>query len=96
MRTWLSFRTGIRGVRLGVALPTSRTYNISATGAKIWYTGSALMLAALAIWLIASRDQEGRLNEWWLLVTFMVLGFRYLFKLTAVALFPPIEAPPTK
>jgi hypothetical protein len=35
MRTWISFRTGIRGVRVGVALPnpTARIYPVSAIGA---------------------------------------------------------------
>jgi hypothetical protein len=52
---------------------------VSATGLKVWRIGSAVMLAGLAIWLVASRDDEGRLNESFLLVIFMVLGLRYLF-----------------
>jgi hypothetical protein len=41
MRTWISFRTGIRGVRIGVALPnpTARIYPVSATGRTVWNTG---------------------------------------------------------
>jgi hypothetical protein len=36
MRSWLSFRTGIPGVRLGVALPTSsRSVPVSGTGVKV-------------------------------------------------------------
>jgi hypothetical protein len=38
---------------------------MSATGLKIWRIGSAVMWAGLAIWLFASRDEEGRLNEWY-------------------------------
>jgi hypothetical protein len=93
MRTWLSFRTGIRGVRVGVALPNpaARTYYLSPTGRKVWLIGSAVMLVGLAIWLIASRDQDGRLNEMWWLVIGLVLAVRYLLKLAVVALFPPIE-----
>jgi hypothetical protein len=52
------------------------------------------MLAGLAIWLIASRDQDGRLNENFLLVIIMVFAVRYLFKLAVVALCQPIETPP--
>ena len=92
MRTWLSIRTPFRGVRVGVAIPTpaARAYLVSPTGAKIWRIGSALMLLGLAVWLVATRDQDGRLNESFLLVTFFVLGLRYFFRLTVVALFPPI------
>jgi hypothetical protein len=86
MRTWLSFRTGIRGVRVGVALPNpaARVYPVSATGRKVWRVGSTLMLAGLAIWLFASRDQEGRLSENFLLVIIMVLAVRYLFRQAVV------------
>jgi hypothetical protein len=93
MRTWLSFRTGIRGVRVGVALPNpaARIYQVSPTGAKIWRVGSTAMLVGLGIWLIASRDEEGRLSEMWWLVIGLVLAVRYLLKLAVVALFPPIE-----
>jgi hypothetical protein len=96
MRTWLSFRTGIRGVRAGVSLPNpaARIYYLSATGAKVWNAGSTLMLAGLVIWLIVSRDQDGRLNENFLLVIILALCLRYCFKLAVVALVPPIEAPP--
>jgi hypothetical protein len=96
MRSWISFRTPIRGIRVGVgaSLPAARRYYMSATGAKIWRIGSTLMLAGLAIWLVASRDQDGRLSEWWWLAVSMVLAVRYLFKLSVVALFPPIETPP--
>ena len=96
MRTWISFRTGIRGVRVGVALPNpaARVYPVSATGRKVWRVGSALMLAGLVVWLFASRDDEGRLNENFWLVIGMVLAVRYCFKLAIVALFPPIETPP--
>jgi hypothetical protein len=91
MRTWISFRTGIRGVRAGVALPNPavRVYPVSATGMKVWRIGQAVMLAGLAIWLIASRDDEGRLNENFWLVIGLVLAMRYLLKLAVVALFPP-------
>src|ERR1700674_2417612 len=97
MRTWLSCRTGIKGVRAGVSLPnpTARIYYVSATGRKVWYIGSTVMLAGLAIWLLASRDQEGRLSEWFLVVIGLVLAVRYLFKLAVVAFFPPIETPPS-
>jgi hypothetical protein len=96
MRTWISFRTGIRGVRVGASLPNPaiRDYRVSPTGAKIWHTGSTLMLCGLAIWLIASRDEEGRLNEWFWLVIALVLTVRYLFKLSIAALFPPTAGPP--
>jgi hypothetical protein len=86
MRTWISFRTGIRGVRVGAALPNpaARGYRVSATGLKVWRVGSTLMLAGLAIWLFTSRDQEGRLSENFLLVIIMVLAVRYLFKQAVV------------
>jgi hypothetical protein len=91
MRTWLSFRTGIRGVRVGVALPNpaARVYPVSATGRKVWRVGQAVMLVGLAIWLVASLDDEGRLNENYWLAIGMVLAVRYCFKLAVVALFPP-------
>jgi hypothetical protein len=66
---------------------------VSALGRRVWNIGSTLMLAALAIWLFASRDQDGRLNEYFWLVIGLVLAVRYLFKLSVVALFPPIETP---
>ena len=86
MRTWISFRTGIRGIRVGASLPNpaARTYRVSATGQKVWRVGSTLMLAGLAIWLFTSRDQEGRLSENFLLVIIMVLTLRYLFKQAVV------------
>ena len=91
MRTWISFRTGIRGIRVGASLPNpaARVYPVSATGRKVWRIGSALMLACLGIWLVASRDQDGRLSEWWWLVIGLVLAVRYMFKMSVVALFPP-------
>ena len=87
MRTWLSFPTGIRGIRLGASAnlnTRARTYHVSPIGAKIWYAGSVVMLAGLAIWLFTSRDQEGRLSENFLLVIIMVLAVRYLFKQAVV------------
>jgi hypothetical protein len=92
MRTWISFRTGIRGIRVGASLPNPtarRVYQVSATGRKVWRIGSAVMLAGLAIWLFASRDEEGRLNENFLLVISLGLVVRALFKRAVVALFPP-------
>jgi hypothetical protein len=91
MRSWISFRTPIRGIRVGagVSLPAARVYRVSATGQAVWRIGSTVMLAGLAIWLIASRDDDGRLNEnFWLVIGF-VLAARYLLKLAVVALFPP-------
>jgi hypothetical protein len=86
MRTWISFRTPIRGIRVGagVSLPAARVYRVSATGAKVWRIGSTLMLVGLAIWLIASRDEEGRLNENFWLVIGLVFAVRYLFKLAVI------------
>jgi hypothetical protein len=91
MRTWISLRIPIKGIRVGagVSLPRARIYQVSATGQKVWRLGSAAMLVGLALWLIASRDQEGRLNEWYWLVIGLVLAVRYLFKLSVVALYPP-------
>ena len=93
MRTWLSFRTGIRGARVGVALPNPavRIYPVSATGLRVWRIGSAVMLVGLAVWLIASRDQEGRLSEWFIFAIIMVLSLRWLFEQMVVAFFPPLE-----
>jgi hypothetical protein len=91
MRAWFSVPI-VRGIRTGVSVnlnPAARRYPVSATGAKVWYAGEALMLAGLAIWLIASRDSEGRLNEYFLLVIFMVLAVRYIFRLVVAAYFPP-------
>ncbi len=88
MRAWLSFPI-VRGIRTGVSVnanPAARRYFVSATGRKVWRVGSTLLLAGLAIWLFASRDQEGRLNELFLPVIFIVLGLRYLFKLVVVAM----------
>jgi hypothetical protein len=86
MRTWLSIRTPFRCVRVGVAIPnpTARVYQVSPTGAMIWRVGSAVMLAGLVIWLIATRDQDGRLNENFLLVIILAVA----------VLFPPIETSP--
>jgi hypothetical protein len=96
MRTWVSFRTGIRGVRVGVALPNpaARTYPVSAIGLKVWNVGQAVMLVGLALWLVFSRDDQGRLSEWWWLAIGLVLAARYIFKMVVVALWPPIETPP--
>jgi hypothetical protein len=82
MRTWISFPTGIRGIRLGAAVPLNtrpRIYAVSPIGLKVWRVGSAVILLGLVIWLIASRDQEGRLNENFLLVIIMVLTLRWSF-----------------
>ena len=87
MRTWLSFPTSIRGIRLGASVnlnTRARVYHLSETGLTVWRVGSAVMLVGLAIWLIASRDEEGRLNENFLLVTFLVLAARWLFKQVVV------------
>jgi hypothetical protein len=91
MRTWLSFRTPIKGIRVGagVSLPAAQVYRVSPIGAKVSNIGSAAMLAGLVVWLVATRDQEGRLSEIWWLVIGLVLAVRYLFKLAVVALFPP-------
>jgi hypothetical protein len=91
MRTWISFRTGIRGVRVGVSLPNpaARVYRVSPIGAKIWRIGSALMLVGLAAWVVVTRDQEGRLNENFILVIGLAWCLWYLFGLVIVALFPP-------
>jgi hypothetical protein len=48
--------------------------------------GSAVMLAGLAIWLIASRDQEGRLSEWVFAGDHPGLALWYLFGLVVVAM----------
>jgi hypothetical protein len=89
MRSWISFRTAIPGIRVGASLPNSaaRIYQVSATGRTVWRIGSAVMLIGLAIWLVASME-DGRLNEVWWLVVWLVLSVRYLFKISVVALFP--------
>jgi len=95
MRGWFSVPI-VRGIRTGISVntnPAARIDRVSATGLKVWRIGSAVMLAGLAVWLIASRDHDGRLNENFLLVIALVLGLRYLFKLAVVAAFPPIETP---
>ena len=52
MQTWLSFRTGIPGVRLGVALPTaSRIVPISATGVEVLRIGDIVILCLVGFWL---------------------------------------------
>ena len=96
MRTWFSVPI-VRGIRTGVSVnlnPAARIYRVSAIGAKVWYAGSTLLLTGLVIWLFASRDAEGRLNELFLPVIIFVWGLRYLFGLAVVALFQPIETPP--
>jgi hypothetical protein len=96
MRSWISFRTGIRGVRVGLALPnsTARIYPMSPTGLKIFRIGSAVMLIGLAAWLFFSRSDDDRLNEYFWLMIALVLALRYIFKVTVAALWPPIETPP--
>jgi hypothetical protein len=91
MRTWLSFRTPFRGVRVGVAIPTpaARIYAVSPIGLKVWRVGSTLMLVGLALWLVFSRDQEGRLNENFLLVIGGTLAARWLLKQAVVWLWQP-------
>ncbi|WMT77450.1 hypothetical protein [Bradyrhizobium sp. Ash2021] len=96
MRAWISFRTGIPGVRVGVALPNpaARIYPVSPTGLKVWRIGQAVMLVSLVAWLVVSRDHEGRLSEGFLVVIGLVLAVRYIFRLAVVALFPPeVTAP---
>jgi hypothetical protein len=61
---------------------------VSPTGQKIWLIGSALIWAGLAIWLFVSRDQEGRLNEWWWLAIIMVWSVWYIFGRVVAAIFP--------
>ena len=60
MRTWISFRTPIRGIRVGVgaSLPAARVYRVSATGAKVSNIGSTVMLAGLAI-TVTAHDAVG-------------------------------------
>ncbi len=90
MRAWFSVPI-VKGIRTGVSVnlnPAARRYQVSATGAKVWYTGSTIMLAGLAIWLVASVE-DGRLNENYWLVIGMVLAWRYIFRLAIVAIFPP-------
>ena len=70
--------------------PRRRTYYMSATGLKIWRIGSVVMWAGLAIWLFTSRDQEGRLSEWWWLVIILVWCLWYLFG-RAVAAFDQLR-----
>jgi hypothetical protein len=91
MRAWFSVPI-VKGVRTGISVnanPAARIYPVSPTGLKVWRIGSTVMLVGLAIWLVASRDQDGRLNENFLLVIGLVLAVRYLFKLAVVALYPP-------
>lgn len=95
MRAWFSVPI-VRGIRTGISVnanPAAQTYRVSPIGAKVWYTGSTLLLAGLAIWLFATADEAGRINEWFWLMIALVLTVRYLFKLAIVALFPPIETP---
>jgi hypothetical protein len=97
MRTWISFRTGIRGVRVGVALPNSfRSFDplqfVSASGRKFWRIFAAAMWCSFAIWLIASRDHDGRISEWWFIVLAMVMATHYLVKRSLWLLFPLREA----
>jgi hypothetical protein len=93
MRGWFSVPIA-KGIRTGISInmnPAARRYHVSPMGAKVWLLGSALMLIGLAIWLVASRDQDGRLHESFVLVIGLVWGLRYLFGLAVVAVFPPIE-----
>jgi hypothetical protein len=62
MRTWLSFRTGIRGVRVGVALPNpaARTYYVSATGRKVCRWANILRSGGIAHLSGPTRDVAGR------------------------------------
>lgn len=93
MRAWFSVPI-VRGIRTGVSVnlnPAARIYPMSPTGARIWYTGSTLMLAGLALWLLFTRGDDGRVSEWFLLMIAFVLTVRYLFKLAVVALFPPVN-----
>jgi hypothetical protein len=91
MRTWISFRTPIRGIRVGAgaSLPAARVYPVSATGQKVLRGGSALMLIGLVSWLIASRDQDGRLNENFLMAIILAYAAWRTFGLVVAAIFPP-------
>jgi hypothetical protein len=82
----------LQRMRAGVSLPNpaARIYPVSAAGLKIWRIGSAVMWAGLAIWLFTSRDQEGRLNEWWWLVIILAWCLWYLFG-RAVAAFDQLR-----
>jgi hypothetical protein len=46
MRTWISFRTPIRGIRVGASLPNpaARVYPVSAIGRKVWNIGSTVIV----------------------------------------------------
>ncbi len=62
MRSWLSFPTGIRRIRLGASVnlnTTARIHYVSATGMKIWRVGSALMLIGLEVMRCPHRRREG-------------------------------------
>jgi hypothetical protein len=62
MRTWLSFRTPIRGIRVGAgaSLSAARVYAVSATGQKVWRIGSTKGL--LARWSRRPLDPWPRIN----------------------------------
>jgi hypothetical protein len=95
LRGWFSVPI-VRGIRTGISVnlnPAARVYRVSPTGQKIWLIGSAVMLVGLALWLIFSRDADGRLNENFLLVIFMVWGLRHLFGRAVAAYFPHLPAP---
>jgi hypothetical protein len=100
MRTWITFRTGIRGVRVGASVNPNRLFGssdplqfISASGRKFWRIFAAVIWISFFVWLIAARDDDGRISEWWFIVLGMVMATHYLFKRSLWLLFPLTEQP---
>ena len=48
-----------------------------------------MAVVALVLWLIVSRDEQGQLNEYFLLMIILAWALWQTFGLVVVAMFPP-------
>jgi hypothetical protein len=100
MRTWISFPIA-KGIRTGVSVNPNSLFGssdplqfVSASGRKFWRIFAAVNWLSFAVWLIASRDYDGRISERWFIVLAMVMATHYLFKRSVWLLFPLREIEP--
>jgi hypothetical protein len=95
MRAWFSVPI-VRGVRTGISVNPNRLFGrssdplqfVSPAGRKVWRVFAAMIWVSFFVWLIASRDHDGRIGEWWFIVLAMVMATHYIFKRSLWLLFP--------